>query len=132
MYPHTMTAAGRKKILLVDDTMTVIAMEKIILGAGYDYVEAHNGEEALQRALAEAPDLVLMDLNMPVKDGLGGLRSLKGEPRTAPIPVVILTTRSDVAAVDACQQLGCAAFLTKPIDREQLRATVRRLVGDDE
>jgi CheY-like chemotaxis protein len=118
----------RKKILLVDDTVTVTTMEKIILGGGYDYLEARNGAEAFERALDEMPDLILMDLNMPVKDGIEGLRSLKGETRTAEIPVVIVSTRSETDAVESCRRLGCAAFLNKPIDREQLRATVRRLV----
>lgn len=120
----------RKKILLVDDTVTVTTLEKIILGGDYDYVEARNGEEAFARALDERPDLILMDLNMPVVDGIEGLRSLKRETRTAAIPVVIVSTRSEADALESCRRLGCAAFLTKPIDREQLRATVRRFVGD--
>ena len=119
----------RKRILLVDDTVTVTAMERIILGDGYDYSEARNGDEALVRALADRPDLILMDLNMPIKDGIAGLRGLKAEPRTAQIPVVIVTTRSETAAVETCRQLGCADFVTKPIDRARLRELVRKLVG---
>jgi CheY-like chemotaxis protein len=118
----------RKKILLVDDTLTVTAIERIFLGDAYDYSEARNGEEALQRALEHLPDLILMDLNMPVKDGIDGLRSLKAEPRTAHIPVVMVTTRSEENVVDTCRQLGCADFVTKPIDRERLRTAVRMLV----
>jgi CheY-like chemotaxis protein len=120
----------RKRILLVDDTVTVTAMERIILGDGYDYSEARNGDEALARALADQPDLILMDLNMPVKDGIGGLRSLKAEPRTQAIPVVIVTTRSESDAIETCRQLGCADFVNKPIDRARLREIVRKLVGD--
>jgi CheY-like chemotaxis protein len=122
----------RKRILLVDDTVTVTAMERIILGDGYDYCEARNGDEALARALADEPDLILMDLNMPVKDGIGGLRSLKAEPRTRAIPVVIVTTRNESVAVETCRQLGCAEFVNKPIDRARLREIVRKLVGDRE
>jgi CheY-like chemotaxis protein len=119
----------RKKILLVDDTLTVTTLEKIILGADYDYLEARNGEEAFDRARAESPDLILMDLNMPVKSGLDGLRSLKAEASTAHIPVVIVTTRGEPAAVDLCRSLGCAEFLTKPLDRLHLQATVKRLLA---
>jgi twitching motility two-component system response regulator PilH len=118
----------RKKILLVDDTLTVTAFEKLILGDGYQYLEARNGEEAFQRALELQPDLILMDLNMPVKNGMEGLGSLKAEPRTAHIPVVMITTRGENDAMEACRRLGCAEFLTKPIDRDLLRSTVRTLL----
>jgi len=119
----------RKKILLVDDTVTVTTLEKIILGADYDYVEARNGDEAFARALAERPDLILMDLNMPVKNGLEGLKRLKAEAQTAAIPVVMISTRSEKDAVALCHSLGCAGFLTKPIDRLLLTETVRRLLS---
>jgi twitching motility two-component system response regulator PilH len=118
----------RKKILLVDDTVTVTTLEKIILGADYDYVEARNGTEAFQRALKERPDLILMDLNMPVQNGLEGLKRLKGEAQTAGIPVVIVSTRSERAAVALCESLGCAGFLSKPLDRVLLAETVKRLL----
>ena len=122
----------RKRILLVDDTVTVTAMERIILGDTYDYSEARNGQEACSRALADPPDLILMDLNMPVMDGVAGLRALKAEPRTAHIPVVIISTRSESHAVDACRALGCAGFVTKPIDRALLRATIKQLLSGGE
>jgi CheY-like chemotaxis protein len=118
----------RKKILLVDDTITVTTLEKIILGADYDYVEARNGVEALQLALAERPDLILMDLNMPVKNGIDGLRELKSDATLKHIPVVIVTTRGEPAAVDLCRTLGCAEFVTKPLDRLELVATVKKLL----
>jgi twitching motility two-component system response regulator PilH len=118
----------RKKILLVDDTVTVTTLEKIILGGDYDYVEARNGVEAFERALADQPDLILMDLNMPVKNGIDGLRDLKAEARTQHIPVVIVTTRGEASAVNLCRSLGCAEFITKPLDRVQLQVTVKKLL----
>jgi CheY-like chemotaxis protein len=118
----------RKKILLVDDTVTVTTLEKIILGADYDYVEARNGVEAFERALSERPDLILMDLNMPVKNGIDSLRELKNEATLQHIPVVIVTTRGEPAAVELCRSLGCAEFITKPLDRLQLVATVKKLL----
>jgi twitching motility two-component system response regulator PilH len=119
----------RKKILLVDDTVTITALEKLLLGRDFDYLEARNGEEAFARARAESPDLILMDLNMPVKNGIEGLRSLKADPATAHIPVVIVTTRSELDAVALCRALGCAAFLTKPIERDLINATVNLLLA---
>jgi CheY-like chemotaxis protein len=118
----------RKKILLVDDTITVTTLEKIILGNDYDYVEARNGLEAVERARAERPHLILMDLNMPVKNGIDALRELKDEDALKHIPVVIVTTRGEPAAIELCRSLGCAEFITKPLDRDQLMLTVKRLL----
>jgi twitching motility two-component system response regulator PilH len=70
-----------------------------------------------------------MDLNMPVKNGVESLRLLKREATTAHIPVVIVSTRSEREAADLCKSLGCADFLTKPLDHELLTTTVRRLLG---
>jgi CheY-like chemotaxis protein len=129
MSTHTAATQARKKILLVDDTVTMTALEKLILGSDYDYIEARNGHEAFARAFEAHPDLALMDLIMPVHDGVDGLRRIKGEPSTAAIPVVMVTTRSEQSSESECRSLGCADCLTKPIDQERLRATVRRLVG---
>jgi CheY-like chemotaxis protein len=118
----------RKKILLVDDMATITMLEKLLLGDAFEYIEARDGEEALACARAQRPDLILMDLNMPVKNGIEGLRSLKADPATAPIPVVIVTTRSEADVFSLCRSLGCAGFLTKPIDGEQINATVQRLL----
>ena len=119
----------RIRILLVDDMLTVTAIERVILGEGYDYSEARNGDEAVTRALADQPALILMDLNMPITDGLWGLSNLKAEPRTHHIPVVIVSS-SDGAVIETCRLLGCADFVRKPIDPTRLRETVKKLVGD--
>jgi CheY-like chemotaxis protein len=117
-----------KKVLLVDDTVTVTTLERIYLGPVYEYIEARNGEEAVQKALADHPDLILMDVNMPVMNGIDGLRILKADQATAHIPVIMVTTRSEALAVDLCRSLGCAEFITKPIDRELLLSTVKRFL----
>jgi CheY-like chemotaxis protein len=119
----------RKKILLVDDTVTVTTLEKILLGQDYDYLEARNGEEAFKRARDEQPDLILMDLNMPGTNGIDGLRSLKAHAPTANIPVVIITTRSESSVETQCRTLGCAGFITKPFESDQLQQTVKKFLG---
>src|SRR5262245_38663810 len=101
----------KKKILLVDDTLTVTALEKIILGSGYDFIEARNGQEALDQARSHRPDLILMDINMPVKNGIEGLRDLKADQVTAHIPVIIVSTLGEEQSVVLCRSLGCADFV---------------------
>jgi len=120
----------RKRILLVDDTHTVTALEKLILGNGYDYLEARDGSQAFELARELGPDVILMDVNMPGTDGIQALGILKAEPRTANIPVVMVSTRSEAARIEACRLLGCVEFVTKPIDHDLLRSTVKRIVGD--
>jgi len=119
----------RKRILLVDDTLTVTAVERLVLGPHYDYEEARNGEEALQKAQTGRFDLILLDLNMPIKNGVECLRGLKAAPATAGVPVVIVTTRGEEEAQSLCRALGCAGFITKPLDRQALQETVARLIG---
>lgn len=72
-----------------------------------------------------------MDLNLPGTDGIAGLRLLEGAPSTARIPVVIVSTRSETAAVETCGSIGCDGLVHKPIDRERLRSTVTRLLEEN-
>jgi len=120
-----------KKILLVDDTLTIIALEKLILGDRYEYVVARNGKEGCDAARSAAPDLILMDLNMPVQNGLDALKTLKADPNTAQIPVVIVTTRGEATSVAQCRAAGCVDFVNKPIDSQLLVSTVTRLLEGD-
>ncbi len=119
-------SATRKKILLVDDTATVRMLERAILGTDYEYIEAQNGAEAVTLAAERHPDLILMDLNMPVMDGIEGLGELKQERRTQHIPVIIITSESEPFKRERCLQLGCAEFMAKPLDKMRLKEVVRR------
>jgi len=118
----------RKRILLVDDTLTVLTLEQVLLGVEFEYVTAKNGADAIKRAIDKKPDLILMDINMPVMDGVESLRQLKADATTAAIPVVMVTTRGETENQERCRQLGCAGFLTKPLDRDRLQEMVRRIL----
>ena len=122
-------SADRKKILLGDDSMSIRELARAILGADYDFVEAENGADASTVARAERPDLIVMDLNMPVKDGIEGLADLQSEPDTQGIPVIILTSETEESKRTRCLALGCAEFLRKPLDRTQIRGAVTRWLG---
>jgi CheY-like chemotaxis protein len=119
----------RKKILLVDDTLTVLTLEQVLLGPEYEFATAKNGADAIRAAGEHRPDLILMDINMPVMDGVESLRCLKADAATAAIPVVMVTTRSEAENQARCQELGCAGFLTKPLDRDRLQEMVRRVLA---
>ncbi|HZS08156.1 MAG TPA: response regulator [Blastocatellia bacterium] len=121
---------ARKKILLVDDTETVLLIEKMILNKSYDLVTARNGEEAIATAIAERPDLILLDVIMPRMGGLEACRLIKQRPGISRIPIIMVTTRSELHNVETAFRNGCADYVTKPIDSVELLTKVRNCVGE--
>ncbi len=120
-----------KKILLVDDSNTVLMMERMILGrCGYDLITAADGVEALAKAQNDGPDLILMDVVMPRMGGLEAVQKLHEDRSTATIPVIMVTTRSEIENVEAAFQNGCAEYVTKPINGLELVTKVRSFLGE--
>jgi putative two-component system response regulator len=121
--------AGLPRILLVDDlpeNLDVLA--NLLEGEGYAIDSASDGQEAVEKALAAPPDLILMDVSMPRLNGFDACRQLKSDERTKLVPLVLvtgLTAREDrIEGIAA----GCDDFLTKPVDAEQLLARTRNLL----
>jgi DNA-binding response OmpR family regulator len=120
----------RKKILLVDDSSTVLLMERMILSKNdYDVVTARDGMEGLEKARAERPDLILMDVVMPRMDGFEAVRKLREEEETREIPVIMVTTRGELSSVENGYASGCNEYVTKPINGLELLAKVRSCLG---
>ena len=120
----------RKKILLVDDSKTVLLMTQMILKKGpYDIVVANDGCEGVEKAVAERPDLILMDLVMPRMNGLEAVRELRQREDTKSIPIIMVTTRGEAENVQAGYESGCTDYLTKPIDAVALLAKLRDHLG---
>ncbi|SFC70130.1 diguanylate cyclase [Tropicimonas isoalkanivorans] len=117
------------RILVVDDVATNRIVLKVKLtNACYEVLQAGSGEEALRLAVAERPDLILMDMSLPDIDGLDLCRRMKADRRTADIPVIILTAQRDTPAKLAALQAGAEEFLSKPFDDMALLARVRSLL----
>lgn len=120
----------RKKILLVDDAETVLLMERMILqGEPYDLVTARDGDEAIAQALAERPDLILLDIVMPKKDGFEVCRLLRSHADTRHTPILLVSTRGEPQNVEAGFASGCNDFITKPVDRLVLLSKIRSHLG---
>ena len=120
----------RKKILLVDDSSTVLLMERMILSkSDYDVVTARDGLEGLEKARAERPDLILMDVIMPRMDGFEAVRQLRQEDATREIPVIMVTTRGELQSVESGYASGCNEYVTKPINGLELLAKVKSCLG---
>ncbi len=120
----------RRTILLVDDTKTIRAMERALLGPGFDYYEADDGAQALQLVAQQRPDLILMDIQMPVLDGVATLSELKQSEATRDIPVIMVTMEQDSETQERCRALGCAGFVVKPIRWQALVDVVRRYLPE--
>jgi two-component system, cell cycle response regulator DivK len=118
------------RVLLVDDYPDAREMYAEYLEfSGFDVVQAANGVEALQRANDDIPDIILMDLSLPVMDGWEATRRLKADARTAHIPVVALTGHALAGVSEGATKAGCDAFVTKPCLPEELVKEIRRVLG---
>ena len=121
---------SKKKILVVDDSRTALFMVTTILRKErYELVTANDGEQALEMAAAERPDLILMDVIMPRKTGFEACRELKRREDTKAIPVILVTTRGEGENVEAGFQSGCNDYVTKPINAQELLTKVRDHMG---
>ena len=119
-----------KKILIVDDSQVFRELEQVLLAhRGFQLITAEDGVEAVRKALSEAPDLILLDVQMPVMTGRQALAILKANPKTRDIPVVIVTTTANVHESEQLVEAGAATVLSKPLDSAQLLVTVRGLLG---
>jgi DNA-binding response OmpR family regulator len=117
---------ARKKILLVDDSSTVLLLHRMMLGhCGYELITAKDGQEALDKASTERPDLIFLDVLMPRMDGFQTCRALRARPETKTVPIILVTTRGEPHYVRQGFESGCTDYITKPFDGEELLAKVR-------
>jgi CheY-like chemotaxis protein len=115
-----------KKILIVEDVGFNRDLLIQILDEDYAVVTADDGAAGVAKAVAERPDLVLMDLSLPVIDGWEATRRIKADPSTASIPVIALTAHAMSGDEEKAKAAGCDDFLTKPVDEDLLFAALRR------
>ena len=122
---------ARKKILLVDDADTILMMERMILNkGGYELITAKDGQEAVTKAVAERPDLILLDIVMPRMNGLEALKQLRSHEATKAIPIMMVTTRGEEENVEAGYASGCDDYITKPMNGSEVLAKVRSYLGE--
>ncbi|WNG40852.1 response regulator [Archangium minus] len=116
----------RKKILLVDDSSTVLLLHRMMLShCGYELLTARDGQEALDKASSEHPDLIFLDVLMPRMDGFQACRALRSRSETKDVPIILVTTRGEPHYVRQGFESGCTDYITKPFDGEELLAKVR-------
>ena len=125
-----MTGSTRKPlVLVVDDFADNREMYSEYLSfSGFDVIEARNGKEAVDAAQERQPDIIIMDLSLPVMDGWEATRRLKADDRTRRIPVVALTGHALAGHSKGAKDAGCDSFLAKPCLPDQLVAEIRRML----
>lgn len=119
-------------ILLVEDNeMNRDMLSRRLKRSGFEVMLAIDGEECMTSLKAVVPDLVLMDINLPGRDGYELTREIKGNPDTAHIPVIALTAHAMSGDREKCIQAGCDDYDTKPVDMSSLLEKMMLLLGDD-
>ncbi len=111
-----------------DDNVYMLKMRLELLG-DFEVLAAENGERGCEMATAERPDIILMDLEMPVVDGWEATRRLKSNPQTRDIPIIALSAHALAGERDKAIAAGCDEFDTKPIEFDRLVATLRRVLA---
>lgn len=118
------------KILLVeDDEMNRDMLSRRLLKRGYEVVIAVDGREGVERARSDAPDLILMDMSLPVIDGWDATRTLKEDSGTRAIPIIALTAHAMAGDEAKARTAGCDDFDTKPVELVRLLGKIEGLIG---
>ena len=121
-----MTSPNKKRVLIVDDSTTSLMWQQLLLKLeGYDTLTARDGAEGVRVAREQQPDLILLDVSMPAMDGFAACRSLRAAPDTKHIPILMVTTHSEMQKVLEGYESGCNEYLTKPLERDEYLVKVR-------
>ena len=119
----------KKKILIVEDVELNRDLLVQLLEEDYDLLTAEDGVAAIRLAEAESPDLILMDMSLPVMDGWEATRTLKGRDDLKRIPVIALTAHAMRGDDEKARAAGCDDYLTKPIDEDRLFEKITQFLG---
>ena len=109
-----------KKILIVDDEDMNVELFVQLLEDDYKLLIARDGQQGLEMAQQDRPDLILMDMAMPVMDGWETTRRIKSDPELKNIPVIGVSSHAMIGDAEKAMKAGCDAYLTKPVDEDEL------------
>ncbi len=125
--------ASNRNIMVVDDNADIVTVIKTILEMeGFLVQSACNGEEVFKLLEEQKPDLIILDIMMPKIDGLEVLTRLKGDPDTASIPVILLTSKVEYKDVLIGYKMGANYYITKPFTKGQLLEGINLVLGEDQ
>jgi two-component system, cell cycle response regulator DivK len=120
-----------RRILVVEDQEdNRRIIRDLLTSVGYQLIEAHDGEAGVRLAAAERPDLILMDIQLPVLDGYEATRQIKADPLLRSIPLIVVTSYALSGDDAKAEAAGCDAYVAKPFSPRQLLATIRRFLPE--
>jgi two-component system cell cycle response regulator DivK len=125
------TNQGKTVLIVEDNEDNLVVYRTILEHVGYNVIEARDGEEGVQRATDDHPDLILMDISIPKIDGWEATRRLKGEDSTRDIPIIALTAHALEEDREKARRVGCDGYLAKPVEPRRVVEEVERFVGDE-
>ena len=118
-----------KRILAVEDQEdNMQILRDLLVNAGYEMIEAENGEEALAAVATQRPDLILMDIQIPIIDGYEVTRRIKADPALRSIPIIAVTSHAIGGGEEKARAAGCDDFVAKPYSPRQLLAKVKEFL----
>ena len=118
-----------EKILIVEDNpLNMRLMQMTLRGKGYALIEATNGEEALDKAVKEKPDLIIMDMQLPTISGIEATQRLRKVPELSRIPVIAVTAYAMKGDQEKFIEAGCDAYLSKPINTRELPGFIENML----
>lgn len=121
---------AKKKVLIADDEEDIKTVVKLYLESkGYDVVTSYDGLDTLDKAKAEKPDLILLDIMMPVINGFEVCQQLKADEETKQIPIVMLSAASQADSVDRALDAGAVDYIMKPFEPPHVEATLKKILG---
>jgi len=123
-------ATPRPTVMVVDDYADTRRVVRWMLEQkGYRVLEAGDGQSALDAAVAERPDLILMDLSMPLVDGFEAMRMIRASEGLGAVPIIAVTAHDAAAFRDRAAEAGCDLFISKPIDFNRLAVLIEKLLA---
>jgi two-component system cell cycle response regulator DivK len=118
-----------RKILVVEDQEdNRQILRDLLASAGYEMSEAENGEDALTEVAKQRPDLILMDIQLPIMDGYEATRRIKSDPKTCAIPIIVVTSYALSGDETKAREAGCDAYVTKPYSPRALLAKIKEFL----
>ncbi|MBU1125720.1 MAG: response regulator [Candidatus Omnitrophica bacterium] len=120
-----------KKILVVDDEPHIVMLvQSRLMAEGYDVVTSSDGQDALEKVRQSKPDLIILDLSLPVMDGFQVCSALRADSVTAAIPIVMLTAHRDAQDITKATELGAVSYVQKPFKAEILLGIIQGFIND--
>jgi two-component system cell cycle response regulator DivK len=124
-----LSCVAKRTILVVEDTAEIREVwQRVLTAAGYDVLQAHDGADGVHQAREHQPDLILMDVTLPVLDGISAVQKLKADGSTAHVPVIFVS--GDVFASRRARAVGGSEFLAKPVRAADLLSAIARTLAD--